>query len=88
MNAKKNKTTILTNEFESSEFLDRWVKAVRRGTPMVVSDAEDVKDTYPDEYRLYERLGIKSSLRFHWNHGKSPDCRAQPSAVHPSDQYA
>ena len=29
---------------------------------MVVSDAEDVKDTYPDEYRLYERLGIKSVL--------------------------
>ena len=25
-------------------------------------DAEDVKDTYPDEYRLYERLGIKSVL--------------------------
>lgn len=59
---QEDKTTILTNEFESSEFLDRWVKAVRRGTPMVVSDAEDVKDTYPDEYRLYERLGIKSVL--------------------------
>ena len=53
---------ILTNEFESSEFLDRWVKAVRRGTPMVVSDAEEVKDLYPDEYQLYERLGIKSVL--------------------------
>lgn len=35
---QEDKTTILTNEFESSEFLDRWVKAVRRGTPMVVSD--------------------------------------------------
>lgn len=30
---QEDKTTILTNEFESSEFLDRWVKAVRRGTP-------------------------------------------------------
>ena len=36
---QEDKTTILTNEFESSEFLDRWVKAVRRGTPMVVPDA-------------------------------------------------
>lgn len=27
---QEDKTTILTNEFESSEFLDRWVKAVRR----------------------------------------------------------
>lgn len=59
---QEDKTTILTNEFESSEFLDRWVKAVRRGTPMVVSDAEEVKDLYPDEYQLYERLGIKSVL--------------------------
>ena len=59
---QEDNTTILTNEFESSEFLDRWVKAVRRGTPMVVSDAEEVKDLYPDEYQLYERLGIKSVL--------------------------
>jgi DNA-binding SARP family transcriptional activator len=59
---QEDKTTILTHEFESSEFLDRWVKAVRRGTPMVVSDAEEVKDLYPDEYQLYERLGIKSVL--------------------------
>ena len=44
---QEDKTTILTNEFESSEFLDRWVKAVRRGTPMVVPDAEEVKDLYP-----------------------------------------
>ena len=29
---------------------------------MVVSDAEEVKDLYPDEYQLYERLGIKSVL--------------------------
>lgn len=43
---QEDKTTILTNEFESSEFLDRWVKAVRRGTPMVVPDAEEVKDLY------------------------------------------
>ena len=29
---------------------------------MVVPDAEKVKDLYPDEYQLYERLGIKSVL--------------------------
>lgn len=39
---QEDKTTILTNEFESSEFLDRWVKAVRRGTPMVVSDGKSL----------------------------------------------
>ena len=29
---------------------------------MVVPDAEEVKDTFPDEYSLYQRLGIKSVL--------------------------
>ncbi len=29
---------------------------------MVVPDAEEVKGLYPDEYQLYERLGIKSVL--------------------------
>ena len=48
---QEDKTTILTNEYESSEFLARWVKAVRRGTPMVVPDAEEVKDHLPEEYQ-------------------------------------
>lgn len=58
----EDKTTTLTNEFESAEFLNRWVKNVRKGSPMVVPDAEEVKDTFPDEYSLYQRLGIKSVL--------------------------
>ena len=58
----EDKTTVLTEEFESSEFLDRWVRAVRRGVPMVVPDAEEVKEAYPAEYDLYQRLGIKSVL--------------------------
>lgn len=58
----EDKTTALTNEFESSEFLDRWVRAVHRGIPMVVSNAETIKEKYPDEYSLYQRLGIQSVL--------------------------
>ena len=58
----EDKTTALTNEFESSEFLDRWVRAVRRGIPMVVSDTELIREQYPDEYSLYQRLGIQSVL--------------------------
>lgn len=44
------------------EFLDRWVRAVRRGIPMVVSNAETIRAKYPDEYSLYQRLGIQSVL--------------------------
>lgn len=58
----EDKTTALTNEFESSEFLDRWVRAVRRGIPMVVSDTELIREQYLDEYSLYQRLGIQSVL--------------------------
>lgn len=31
-----DKTMLLTEEYESAEFLDRWVQAVRKGIPMVV----------------------------------------------------
>ena len=55
--SSEDKTTILTEEFESAEFLDRWVQAVRHGKPMIVPDAEEVKNTYPGEYNLYQRLG-------------------------------
>lgn len=31
-----DKTMLLTEEYESAEFLDRWVQTVRKGIPMVV----------------------------------------------------
>ena len=57
-----DKTTLLTEEYESAEFLDRWVQAVRKGIPMVVLDAEVTKEAYPAEYNLYQRLGIRSVI--------------------------
>lgn len=53
---------LLTEEYESAEFLDRWVQTVRKGIPMVVSDAEATKEAYPAEYNLYQRLGIRSVI--------------------------
>ena len=57
-----DKTMILTEEYESAEFLDRWVQTVRKGIPMVVPDAEATKEAYPAEYDLYQRLGIRSVI--------------------------
>lgn len=57
-----DKTLILTEEYESAEFLDRWVQAVRKGIPMIVPDAEATKEAYPAEYNLYQRLGIRSVI--------------------------
>ena len=56
------KTTILTEEFESADFLDRWVLAIRKNLPMVVPDTTVVKDSHPTEYNLYQRLSIKSVM--------------------------
>lgn len=55
-------TTLTSRAHESAEFLDRWVQAVRKGIPMVVPDAEATKETYPAEYDLYQRLGIRSVI--------------------------
>lgn len=61
-NAAEDKTTSLLNELESAEFLYRWVHAFRENEPMIVLDAVSVKTDYPDEYDLYQRLGIRSVL--------------------------
>lgn len=57
-----DRTMLLTEEYESAEFLDRWVQTVRKGIPMVVPDAEATKEAYPAEYNLYQRLGIRSVI--------------------------
>ncbi len=58
----EDKTTSLLHELESADFLYRWVRAFRANEPMIVLDAEAVKKDYPDEYDLYQRLGINSVL--------------------------
>lgn len=58
----EDKTTFLTEEFESADFLDRWELAIRKNLPMVVPDTTVVKDSHPTEYNLYQRLSIKSVM--------------------------
>ena len=78
-----DKTTLLTEEYESAEFLDRWVQAVRKGIPMVVLDAEVTKEAYPAEYNLYQRLGIRSVIAV-----SLEPRRPQSQTIYPADQYA
>lgn len=58
----EDQTELLVNEFESSEFLYRWVAAMKENLAVIVPDREKIKDTYPDEYDLYRRLRIHSVL--------------------------
>ncbi len=58
----EDKTTDFLQEFESSEFLYRWVRAMKENKPMIVSDCGEVKDAYPHEYEMYRRLGMRSVI--------------------------
>lgn len=58
----EDKTAVLMGEFESSEFLYRWVDAMRENHAMFIEDAEAIKDIYPAEYDIYQRLYLKSAI--------------------------
>lgn len=57
-----DKTLTLINEFESSDFLTRWVDALNQNHAIIVPDIEQVKTTYPAEYHLYQRMEAKSIM--------------------------
>ena len=57
-----DKTLDLLQEFESAEFLHRWVAAMHDNSAIVVPDMEEVRDQFPGEYAVYQRLMAKSVL--------------------------
>lgn len=57
-----DKTTELVHEFESAAKLDHWVAAMKNNEKVAISSVELVKDGYPEEYQVYNRLGITSIL--------------------------
>lgn len=48
--------------YESADILPRWIKALKEDRPMIVEDAEAIKETYPEEYALYQRLNVESVI--------------------------
>lgn len=56
----EDKTVAMMKEFESSEFLYRWVASMRENHAIVVPDAEAVREDWPGEYEIYKRLKIRS----------------------------
>lgn len=49
-------------ELEDASPMQRWVTAMRQGTPICIEDAEDVKDIHPGEYSVYKRLNAQSVI--------------------------
>ena len=58
----EDKTTVLIQEYESAEFLDRWINALHNSQPLFIPDVEALKTDCPEEYELYHRMGIRSFL--------------------------
>lgn len=49
-------------EFEYSEKFERWVTALKAGDPVIIDDVSALKDTHPDEYDNYTRLGAEAII--------------------------
>ena len=52
----------LIGEAENMEQAARWVNAIQTGTPIIIRDIEEIKDSVPEEYDMYKRLKVKSVL--------------------------
>lgn len=57
-----DRTQQLLQEFESSEYLSRWVDAMHENNPIIVGDASSIQAEYPGEYAVYQRLNIRKVL--------------------------
>ncbi len=50
------------NEFEPLSVLPRWVAAMELNQAIALQDREKIKNEYPEEYALYERVKLYSVL--------------------------
>lgn len=49
-------------ELEDAAPMQRWITAMRQGTPICIEDVEDVRDAHPGEYSVYKRLNAQSVI--------------------------
>lgn len=57
-----DKTTVLLEEFESSEFLTRWVHAMQENSAISIQSIDELANPLPEELNLYKHLAITSLL--------------------------
>lgn len=49
-------------QYLAVESFPRWCEFLSLNRPVVIPDMEAVRDTYPDEYRFFQRYGVQSVL--------------------------
>ncbi|MDD3186741.1 MAG: transcriptional regulator [Anaerostipes sp.] len=50
------------NELEVMDYYERWIKRFKAHQPMVVTDIEDIKEAYPQEYEQYQQRNVKAII--------------------------
>lgn len=57
-----DKTSEIINEFESIEFMPRWIQAMKEDDPVIIHDTSSVQEENPYEYELFCRMNVKSFI--------------------------
>lgn len=52
----------LLDDFESSEFMHRWIDAMHDNSPIVINGIEKFRELNPNEFELYKHLNISTLL--------------------------
>lgn len=60
--APNDQTMDYLNEFESAEFLHRWVVAMRENNAIIIPNVETLKIEWPDEYAVLKRMEAESII--------------------------
>lgn len=49
-------------EYKSVEIRHCWTSAMKKGQTVIMPDVETIKESYPEEYTVYKRMGIKALI--------------------------
>lgn len=57
-----DKTVDLVRSIEDAEMMPTWLNVMETSSPIVLPDVTSIKESNPEEYRVYERLGAHSVM--------------------------
>ena len=49
-------------EYELSDYCGRWLECLKDRVSVKISDVEEIRENNPEEYKMYQRLGVQSVL--------------------------
>lgn len=57
-----DKTTDVINEYESVEFMPRWIQAMKEDNPVIIRDIDTIQEQNAYEYELFCRMNVNSLI--------------------------